>query len=493
MNVLFILCDSLIRDYLGPYHHGSGPNIDIRTPNLDRLAQRSHVFDNHWIGSTPCMPARRELWSGRLEFPWRSWGPLEPWDANWARDLSRADVRTQLITDHANLFDIGAGNYHWHFTGYELIRGHVNDHWESREAGNGSPYERNAGHRTPIESPQQSFAARTLTSVARWLEDNAADGVPWFLMVDEFDPHWPYDPPEPYRSMYAQDAELETVTPPLSPQGLASTDPRIAEATRARYAGKLTMMDHYLGRVLDTLDRMQLWDQTMVILTTDHGEHCGEHDLLGKGHGWCYPEYARIPLMIHDPRAIASAGRCDALTTTVDLHATVLETMGQTPASSCHGRSLLPLLRGQADSVRGAVMFGWWGRGFYATDGRWLVCKAPEAETPKFQYGTWLGEKHTGLRSEPFDRYAEATSGPFMPHIDLPVYRIPADGLAYASADADTDALFDLAEDPACARNQWDQLDQRHAALAMLQAQMRWHAVPQEHYQRLNLSSSLIN
>src|SRR6056297_2778262 len=128
MNVIFILCDTLVRDKLGPYHWGQGAYGHIRTPNLDRLAEHSVTFTNHWLNSTPCMPARRDLFSGRIEFPWRSWGPRESFDPDWSVSLRNTEVETALFTDHANLFDVGAGNYHHFFDTYQFVRGHVNDH-----------------------------------------------------------------------------------------------------------------------------------------------------------------------------------------------------------------------------------------------------------------------------------------------------------------------------------------------------------------------------
>jgi len=475
LNVIFVLCDSLIRDYLGPY------GGTVRTPNLDCLAKRACTFTNHWIGSSPCMPARRELWSGRLEFPWRSWGPLEPWDPNWAKQLTEAGLKTCLITDHANLFATGAGNYHHYFTGYEFIRGHGHDHWETRDVNDPAPayswihsYRRNVTHRTPIEREEQSFAARTLSAAGQWLDNNA--GKPFFLMVDEFDPHIPYDPPEPYRSMYSDDqSEL-----PLSPHGKVAFDDPLAKLTRARYAGKLTMVDKWLGRVFDRVD----WENTVVILTTDHGEECGEHGLLGKGHGFNYPEYSRIPLLVHLPGG--RTGKCDAVTTTVDLHSTVIDALGQTPHPAVHGRSLLPLLRDERQSVREAAMFGWWGRGFYCTDGKMLMCKAAVADGPKFQYGTNLGDKWVGLGTKPFDRYAGAEMGRYLPHVDVPVYRVPMGKRVYGHKTADFDAVFDLVNDPPCTHNLWD--THKTTAMEMLVAQMRLHQVPLEHNERLGLN-----
>ena len=124
MNVICILLDSLNRHFLPAYG-----NDWVRTPNLDAFARRSVLFTQNYIGSAPCMPARRDLWTGDWEFLWRPWGPLEPSDNPLPKLLQQAGVTTQLITDHYHLFERGGENYHVDFEGWWFIRGHENDPW----------------------------------------------------------------------------------------------------------------------------------------------------------------------------------------------------------------------------------------------------------------------------------------------------------------------------------------------------------------------------
>jgi hypothetical protein len=143
---------------------------------------------------------------------------------------------------------------------------------------------------------------------------------------------------------------------------------------------------------------------------------------------------------------------------------------------------------GEATPIRSDALYGWWGKGVYWTDGAMLTCKAPEADGPLYQYGTNLGEKYTGLKGEPFDRYAEAECGRFLPHTDRPVYRVPSDGMCYAGGGADFDAVFDLEADPGCQRNLWAEAPaRREACLQRMSQAMRDLSVPQEHFQRLGL------
>lgn len=493
-NVILILCDTLTRDKLSPYHRGEGPYGHIETPNLQRLADRGITFTNHWINSAPCMPARRDLCSGRIEFPWRSWGPRESFDPDWALTLRDSPVATCLFTDHANLFDAGAGNYHHWYDHYEFVRGHFNDHCETAlpvKPGRGGQtrriYERQYQE---VDSEEKTFVARNLGNVATWLEEHGDVGHPFFLMVDEFDPHWPLDPPEPYRSMYLEDRNLldkNLTTFYRSGSAADYTGDELAWLN-AQCAGKITLVDRWLGEVMDRMDRLGLWENTLFLVTTDHGEFIGEYGQMSKGTGFSYPLFARIPLLASVPGLESGGVVSNALTCTVDLHATVLEALGQPVSPHTHSRSLLPLLLGEAGSVREEVLYGWWGKGFYWTDGRWLLCKAPEREGPLFQYGTDFGEKYTGLRPAYFDRYEGAETGPFLPHTDRPVYRVPADGMAYSGVNADFDALFDLVADPECLDNLFDAGGEvTRSCLDKLRGAMRSLTVPEEHSVRLGL------
>lgn len=144
MNAIVILCDTLRRDHCGPYHQGrplnqcgsaEAPEWLVPTPNMDRLAARGATFENGFCGSTPCMPARRDIYTGRLELLRRGWGPLEEDDLDLPRQVSGPPNRSiewmrrqglpvsYLITDHFHLWEQGSGNYHMGYTGFQFVRG----------------------------------------------------------------------------------------------------------------------------------------------------------------------------------------------------------------------------------------------------------------------------------------------------------------------------------------------------------------------------------
>jgi arylsulfatase A-like enzyme len=126
MKAVFVLFDSLNRHMLGPYG-----GTRVPTPNFDRLAQRCVTFDKHYVGSLPCMPARRDILSGRLNFLHRSWGPMEPFDNAFPELLHQAGVYSHLITDHFHYFEDGGATYHTRYDSYEFVRGQEGDRWKA--------------------------------------------------------------------------------------------------------------------------------------------------------------------------------------------------------------------------------------------------------------------------------------------------------------------------------------------------------------------------
>lgn len=128
-NVIVVLLDSLNRRLLGAY--GSG---EFDTPSLDRLAARSVVFERHYGGSLPCIPARHDILCGALDFPWRPWGSIEVWEDALTWSLRSVGVTTALISDHPHLFETGGENYHTDFSSWQYERGHESDPWASGSA-----------------------------------------------------------------------------------------------------------------------------------------------------------------------------------------------------------------------------------------------------------------------------------------------------------------------------------------------------------------------
>ena len=131
MNVILVLVDSLNKDALRTYT----PDTLCETPYLEAFADKSLVFDNHFIGSLPCMPARREISAGRKEFLWRPWGPLEAFDPRLPKEVQKTGHATAIVTDHYHYWEEMANGYIEWFDTVEFIRGHECDNHELYDDG----------------------------------------------------------------------------------------------------------------------------------------------------------------------------------------------------------------------------------------------------------------------------------------------------------------------------------------------------------------------
>jgi len=286
MKAIMIMFDSLNRHLLSPY------GCDwTHTPNFQRLAERTVTFDNAWVGSMPCMPARRELHTGRYNFLHRSWGPLEPFDFSMPHALSAAGVHTHIVTDHAHYTKAGGNAYLNQYTTWEFKRGQAGDNAIPR-VGHLAEH----GHRPNIHdrkgpgiandvlNRQQQNAEQDWPQVQcfqdglDYLEHNH-DKDHWFLQIETFDPHEPFCSPESYRKLAGCGPPEEGLFFDWPAYRPVTENVEDQEKIRREYAATLAMCDTWLGKVLDFMDHHDLWKETFLIVNTDHG-------FLLNGHGW---------------------------------------------------------------------------------------------------------------------------------------------------------------------------------------------------------------
>src|SRR5581483_4472427 len=202
-----------------------------------------------------CIPARHELLCGSLDFLWRPWGSIELWERPVTALLRAAGVTTKLVTDHPHLFETGGENYHTDFTAWDYQRGHENDPWRTTPdptwAGTPAlPVERPRYHhhyddsRTYFRSEEDFPGPRTMAAAARWIRSEAPAHERFLLLVDEFDPHEPFDTPLPYAGLYNElDGGPLAIWPPYLVDAVASGTLRPEQGRRIRgnYGAKLTM------------------------------------------------------------------------------------------------------------------------------------------------------------------------------------------------------------------------------------------------------------
>ncbi len=493
MNVVTVLVDSLNRRHLGAYGDSLGT-----TPELDAFARRAWRFDNHFVGSLPCMPARRELLGGFRELLWRPWGPLEPWDARLPLRLAGHGYRTAVVTDHYHYWEEPGNGYLQGFESVEIVRGQETDAWrpaprpgvelpawveriEHWRPGEGRSYYANVRE---LASEEEFFPARVMSAAARWLERHASD-EPFWLHVESFDVHEPFHVPEPYASMYGDPADNDrfTIWPPYQDaEALArflagATDAELTHI-RSQYRGKLAMVDRWFGELTAALDRLGLWEDTVVLVTTDHGHDLAERGAFGKEHPHL-DSHANIPLLLWHPEHPGDGRPVTALTSTVDLFATVLDAAGARPDERTLGRSVLPLVAEPRAQGREALLYGTFGQGACCTDGEWTLLRSPVADAPLFSYSSLQFRSQNADSLQP-----PVGQGFFVPGVHLPQWQVP---VAVRPRSRET-LLFNRAEDPEQRENRFaSEPGQRRRMLELLRTLAEQEGAPAETYSRLGL------
>ncbi|MET4003380.1 MULTISPECIES: sulfatase [Arthrobacter] len=486
MKAIVILFDTLNRKFLPPYG-----NDWVKAPNFDRLAGRTATFDNCYGGSMPCMPARRELHTGRHNFLHRGWGPLEPFDDSVPEMLKQAGVYTHLATDHQHYWLDGGATYHPRFNTFELIRGQEGDEWKGQVADPDMagvlPYSSNQAlrrqdhiNRGYMEEEKDHPQTGTFDAGLHFIESNHGEDN-WMVQIETFDPHEPFFSYEQYKQLYPHDYDGPEFDWPDYKQ--VTESPQELEHLRYEYAALLSMCDASLGRVLDAMDEHDLWEDTMLIVCTDHGLLLGEHDWLGKNAPPFYDESIHTPLFIWDPRTGVRGQRRESLVQTIDLGPTLLDFFGVARTADMQGRSLQDTVS-HDEPVREAGLFGIHGGHVNVTDGRYVYMRAcaQPGNQPLVDY-TLMPTSMRGRFSTEVMSQAELV--PPLPFTkDMPVLRVPA--YSYTDPHSFGTLLFDLKNDLDQQNPlQDDALELKMASL--LVDLMRSNAAPPEQFVRLGL------
>ncbi len=335
MNIVVIVSDTLRRDYLGCYR-----NKTIRTPHLDRFAESCVVFDNAHAASFPTMPMRADLFTGKFTFTYLGWAPLPHDEVILSQVLAGAGYRTMAVVDTPFFVKNGYG-YDRGFHDFRWVRGQGGDRADTN-------YER--------RYEEDYCAPMTMAHAERWLERRHKQK--FFLYVDTWDPHEPWDPPAHYVEMYLPKWDGTLVRPPYWDWREAGLTRRQMDIVRACYSGEVTMVDRWTGRLLERIESLGLMDDTAIIFTTDHGFYFGEHGMLGKTlmrkgeflGAPLYEEVTHVPLLAYVPGV--KPRRTNALVSHVDLMPTVLELAGVEIPDAVQGQSLLSLIRGKTQRAR---------------------------------------------------------------------------------------------------------------------------------------------
>ena len=457
-NVLFIMCDQLRWDHLGCYGHPW-----LKTPNIDALAARGVRFDRAFVNSGVCGPSRMSYYTGR--YP-GSHG------ATWNRvPLPIGEVTLGEYLRGAGRKLVLAGKTHVMVDRDGLTRLRIEGDSELGELlsrGGFDEIDRYDGHHTPgDESGYPAFLRRHGYDGADPWSDYVISGVdahgkvvsgwhmrnvhlparvraehsetaymtdqalgfmqqmgetPWVLHLSYVKPHWPYMAPAPYHALYTAeqclpvvrcDAELRDPHPVVaayreSEESRSFQIDECIRTVRPAYQGLIHQLDDELGRLFDYMDRRGLFDETLVVFTSDHGDFLGDHWLGEKE--LFHDTVQRVPFIVCDPDDAARGRRGsveEAFVEGVDVVPTILDALGlEIPAHRIEGTSLLPLLRG-GDAVRKPAVFSELDYSFKAARlrlGRDVDrCYAWSVRTERWRYVHWLDapEQLFDLQADP--------------------------------------------------------------------------------------------
>jgi len=418
-------------------------------------------------------------------------------------------VYTHLISDHYHYWEDGGAVYHNRYNSWEFIRGQEWDKWKAMVE---PPLDRfkanfhssqfnqsrtdgrlqNMINREFIKEEADYCCPQTFNHGFQFLDINRA-AENWLLQIETFDPHEPFSAPPRFRERYKTGYSGPVLDWPRYKKVQESPE-EIAEL-RANYAALVSMCDEYFGRLLDYLDRHDMWRDTAIVLTTDHGLLLSEHDWWGKNRMPFFEEISHIPLMIYHPEYAGHAGEHrKTLTQTIDIMPTLLDLHGVEIPEHVQGRSLIPLLEGE-QKLRDVAVFGMFGAATNVTDGRYTYFRYPEDMVAQELWEYTLMPTRISSLFEKSDFKGAALHGGFEFTQGVPVMRIPArknpagqplGHVANWVFDDCKTALYDLADDPDQNKPFRDQAIEARLESGMV-AVMAAHEAPPEAYRRLNI------
>ncbi|MHA1299550.1 MAG: sulfatase [Candidatus Helarchaeota archaeon] len=371
--MILVILDTLRKDHVGIYG-----NDWIKTPNLDKIGKQSLIFDNAYPESLPTIPVRRAIHTGMRCFPFRTynprkgdivkaygWEPIPEDQDTIAEILVKRKYKTIFITDTYHQFKPSM-NFHRGFSEWHWIRGQEGDNFRSspkitrKEMKKYFPTRGVSDHIALIlkehlkntinrEKEEDYFAPKVFSRAIKWLEENQ-EVKKFFMCIDSFDPHEPWDPPQYYRDLYYPNYNGKEIITPNYLENADYLTPEELKYMRACYAGEVTMVDKWFGKLMDKLDDLGLFENTLIACISDHGHQLGEthnngkHRMTGKIPWGLYPELIDIPFFIKHPEGIGKGKRIKSFVYNYDLFPTLISSLNISLKKSVDGINLWPLL-----------------------------------------------------------------------------------------------------------------------------------------------------
>ncbi len=372
-NLIILCTDEMRGDCLG----ANGLNADVRTPEMDRFADRAVNFTRHFTSFPKCVPARVSLMTGRYchtdgyrtitqHMPFGTPDVLATLRAQghqaalfgknhcWENLLEASHEPPRLKPGQRGL---AVDHHSWTPRFAEIYHRFRDQPREDRPDPNGAtPLELEAGFTyrgCRREASDEAYTEQAIEYLTRVRNKDR----PFFLQVNLEKPHPPYEVEEPYFSMYRRDAiapfpyGLPRNAPlPLVRQREVRTGVDAPEAAfrelQAVYYGMVSKVDHLMGRLLSCIESQGLLEDSIVMVWSDHGDFAGQYGLPEKWDTTFADCLTHVPFVLHAP-GLPRGRRVESLTDHTDVAPTVLELLGMSPLPGTHGRSLLPVIAGE--------------------------------------------------------------------------------------------------------------------------------------------------
>ena len=382
-NVILVILDSLRKDHVGAYG-----NSWIKTPTLDALAEEGLLFTRAYPDAMPTIPARRAIHTGMRTFPLEApaygWTSIPEEQTTLAEILESAGYHTMLITDTYHQF-YPYRNFHRGFKVYRWIRGQERDPYKPPSSISEEEMRKRylilgEGHKArqylanvqgQRKSEEDWFAPKVFLGAMEFLE-GVHRREPFFMVVDCYDPHEPWDPPEKYSRLYDPDG-YEGKEPLNDNYGKDDylTDRQLLRM-RALYSAEVTMADRWLGNFLQKAHDFGIMENTLLILISDHGHALGEHGYTGKPAYALWPELTDIVFLIRHPEGKGAGEVSDYYASTHDVAPTILSSLGIEPPKPMEGQDLSVLLNAKEPGVRHHFTLAY-GKHVWSRDGSYVM------------------------------------------------------------------------------------------------------------------------
>jgi arylsulfatase A-like enzyme len=403
MNLIVICVDSWRADILG----GRGQCRWIKAPVLADLARQCVVFDQAFGEGMPTVQMRRGFFTGMRSYPWHhdvdgqglspaflGWHRIPGCQTTLAEILLHHGYCTGLITDCYHLFK-PTQNFTRGFLSWQFIRGQQGDNYRvgpldgidirryvpDGEENDWATHAQIINHLLSTRGrvhEEDYFAPQVFRAAMSWLCDARAN-APFFLWVDSFMPHELWDPPPRYADQYyPNDGSLKDFIHPGAMNRVKDPSPAQIERTKALYAGCCTLVDTWIGHLLETIDEVHLAEETILMFLTDHGTELWddqEFTKRGANEGKLHPYNAQINWFIRFPGGPRNV-HVPALVQNHDLLPTVLELLDLPACELLDGQSVWPLVTGGKQELRRRIITGW-GPWAALRDAHWNCILSP--------------------------------------------------------------------------------------------------------------------